>query len=96
MDIRKIASKFVPAEYIENFKEHPVAQLIHVGVGVLAAWLIFTGIIALMIAGALLIATVWKRQDLEFQARQDTPGIDLAYTMTGFIGICIWKGWMYF
>ena len=36
-------------------------------------------------AGLVLIGTVWKRQDLEFQKRNDTPGLDLAYHLGGML-----------
>ena len=33
----------------------------------------------------LLMGNVWKRQDLEFQKRNDTPGIDMAFYMVGLL-----------
>ena len=38
------------------------------------------------VLGAVIMITVAVRQGLEFAKRKDTPGIDLAYHLTGLLG----------
>ena len=47
-------------------------------------------------ASLVLIGTVWKRQELEYQKRDDTPGVDLAYHIGGAllaVGLLAWLKW---
>ena len=59
--------------YLANFKQYWREHLAHVAVG-LVIGATFNIPLATLVA---------KRQDLEFQKRADTPGIDLAYHVAG-------------
>ena len=59
--------------YLANFKQYWKEHLAHIAVG-LVIGLTFNIPLAMLVC---------KRQDLEFQKRADTPGIDLAYHVTG-------------
>ena len=68
--------------YIANFRRYWREHLVHLGVGGVAGLMLLTGE---PWAGAVIMATVWVRQALEFQKRRDTPGIDLSYHLAGLI-----------
>ena len=89
--------------YWENFKEFKVQQTLHILIGMLAGFCVTTAPTlflevpwgACVAAAFIIISTVWKRQDLEFQKRDDTPGIDLAFYMAGLLagvgfGVLAW------
>lgn len=69
--------------YRSNLKRHWREHLTHVGVAGFAGWLLTLP--GLQAAGAVIMATVWVRQGLEFAKRRDTPGIDLAYHLGGLL-----------
>ena len=68
--------------YVANFRRYWREHLVHLSVGCIAGLLLVT---AAPWAGAVIMATVWVRQALEFQKRRDTPGIDLSYHLAGLI-----------
>ena len=68
--------------YAANFRRYWREHLVHLGVGCIAGVLLVT---TAPWAGAVIMATVWVRQALEFQKRRDTPGIDLSYHLAGLI-----------
>ena len=68
--------------YLANLRQYWREHLVHLGVGASAGLLLTTGD---PWAGAVVMATVWVRQALEFQKRRDTPGIDLSYHLAGLI-----------
>ena len=89
--------------YWENFKAYPVEQTLHILIGALAGFSATTAPAlyldvpwgACLGVAFIVMATVWKRQDLEFQKRDDTPGIDLAFYMVGLLagvgfGVLAW------
>ena len=79
--------------YWNNFKQFPGEQTLHILIGVLAGFCVTTAPTlylavpwgACLGVAFLLMGNVWKRQDLEFQKRNDTPGIDLAFYMVGLL-----------
>ena len=76
--------------YLSNFKRYWKEHAVHFAVGAVAGLLLVKG---QALAGLTLMGTVWKRQDLEFQKRADTPGIDLAYHIGGLLaGIALGVG----
>ena len=74
--------------YRRNFKRYWKEHMAHIGVGYLIG-LTFNIPLAMLVC---------KRQDLEYQKRDDTPGIDLAYhvgaatagTLT-LVGLLAWR-----
>lgn len=68
--------------YLANLRRHWIEHLLHLGVGGFAGALLVSDA---PWAGAVIMATVWVRQSLEFQKRRDTPGIDLSYHLAGLI-----------
>ena len=68
--------------YNANFRRYWREHLVHLAVGGTAGLLLLSG---QPWAGAVIMATVWVRQALEFQKRHDTPGIDLSYHLAGLI-----------
>ena len=68
--------------YLHNFRAYWREHLVHLGVGGTAGVLLVSGE---PWAGAVIMATVWVRQALEFQKRRDTPGIDLSYHLAGLV-----------
>ena len=68
--------------YLANFRRYWREHLLHLAVGGTAGVLLTAGE---PWAGAVIMATVWVRQALEFQKRRDTPGIDLSYHLAGLI-----------
>ena len=76
--------------YLDNFRRYWREHLVHLAVGGLSGWLLVSG---QPWAGAVIMATVWVRQALEFQKRRDTPGIDLSYHLAGLVaGVCVGAG----
>ena len=68
--------------YAANFRRYWREHLVHLAVGGVSGVLL-TGTHPW--AGAVVMATVWVRQALEFQKRRDTPGIDLSYHLAGLL-----------
>ena len=68
--------------YRANLRRYWREHLLHLAVGGTAGLLLTAGE---PWAGAVIMATVWVRQALEFQKRRDTPGIDLSYHLAGLI-----------
>lgn len=68
--------------YLANFRRYWPEHLLHLAVGGFAGALLIG---STPWAGAVIMATVWVRQALEFQKRRDTPGIDLSYHLAGLI-----------
>ena len=68
--------------YLANFRRYWREHLLHLSVGAVSGLLLAAG---QPWAGAVIMATVWVRQALEFQKRRDTPGIDLSYHLAGLI-----------
>ena len=75
--------------YLANFKKYWREHLAHLAVGFIIG-------ISFGIPLALLVC---KRQDLEYQKRDDTPGIDLAYHVGGAavgticLAFVVWMVW---
>ena len=69
-------------EFRDNFRRYWWQQLLHLAVAATAGWLIATG---QEHEGITVIALVLGRQGLEFAKRNDTPGIDLAFSQAGFL-----------
>ena len=72
--------------YLANFRRYWAEHLIHLAVGAVSGSLLLRGE---PWAGAVVMATVWVRQSLEFQKRRDTPGIDLSYHLAGLLGAVV-------
>ena len=68
--------------YAANLRRYWREHLVHLAVGGVAGLLLTGG---QPWAGAVVMATVWVRQALEFQKRRDTPGIDLSYHLAGLL-----------
>ena len=77
-----IADQGPAPSYIANIRCYWREHLLHLAVGATAGLLLLSG---QPWAGAVIMATVWVRQTLEFQKRRDTPGIDLSYHLAGLI-----------
>ena len=73
-------------DYLANFRRFWREHLIHLAVGALSGALLLGGE---PWAGAVIMATVWVRQALEFQKRRDTPGIDLSYHLAGLLAAVV-------
>ena len=79
--------------YWKNFKQFKVQQTLHILIGMLAGFFATTAPmlyvdlhwVASVGVAFILMGNVWKRQDLEYQKRDDTPGIDLAFYMVGLL-----------
>ena len=69
--------------YQENLKQYWPQHMLHFWNGFAAGWLVVNG--HLSAAALAILATIWKRQELEFEKRNDTPGIDLAYVLAGLL-----------
>ena len=70
-------------DYARNAREYWKEHLVHIAIGAFSGYLVtFPSLAA---AGATLIAVASYRQALEYQKRDDTPGIDLAYHVGGLI-----------
>ena len=77
--------------YVANFKRYWKEQITHTVVAALGTVCLL--IAPLRWAGAALLAFIGIRQTLEFQKRNDTPGIDLAYHMLGIILVILVALW---
>ena len=75
--------------YSANLRRYWREHLLHLAVGGVSGLLLTSG---QPWAGAVVMATVWVRQALEFQKRRDTPGIDLSYHLAGLIA-GVGAGW---
>ncbi len=73
-------------DYLANFRRYWPEHLMHLAVGMVSGSLLLSGEPG---AGAVIMATVWVRQSLEFQKRRDTPGIDLSYHLAGLISVVV-------
>lgn len=69
--------------YIDNLKRYWKEHIVHVSVGAFAGLLLTS--LEHPWAGGVIMATVLGRQALEFQKRNDTPGIDLSYHLGGLV-----------
>ena len=73
-------------DYVANLRQYWREHLLHLAVGAVSGALLLG---SQPWAGAVIMATVWVRQALEFLKRRDTPGIDLSYHLAGLLAAVV-------